>query len=230
MGDQRQFGERWVTLSSAVADHAFWIRWAIAVLAGYVAFIATPVAWATSTRVLTAWDAALLSALALPWWVILRADPTLSRATSRASDPGPVGLLLISLVASVSSLGFAINVLDDAELSTNALATHGETVLVVLAVLGGWLLLQTGYAMHYARVYYACAQDGAEPGLEFTDSPPDDLDFAYFAFGIGMAFETSDVTVTSRRMRRIVLAHGFISFLYNFAILGLMVNLIAGRV
>lgn len=215
---------------AAITDHAFWIRWVAAILLGSLVFVATPRGWPPSIRVLTAWDVALFVALALPWWVILHADPKLSRATARGSDPGRVGLLLISLIASVSSLAFAVNVLDDPGTVPGSLATHGESVLVVLAVLGGWLLLQTGYAMHYARVYYSSAQDGGDPGLAFTDAPPDDLDFAYFAFGIGMAFETSDVTITTRNMRRLVLAHGFLSFLYNFAIFGLMVNLLAGRI
>lgn len=217
-------------LATMLADHAFWMRWLVAGLAGYVIFLATPGIWAMSTRVLAAWDCALVAALAVPWWVILRADPTLSRSASRGSDPGTVGLLLISLIASLSSLVFAVNVLDDPDVGASALATHVETLLVVCAVLGGWALLQTGYTLHYARLYYAAAQDERQPGLEFTDAPPDDLDFAYFAFGVGMAFETSDVSVTTRRMRQVVLAHGLLSFLYNFAILGLMVNLVAGRV
>lgn len=223
-------GGRGGRLVSVIADHAFWIRWAAAVLVGSLVFLATPAAWPISTRLLTAWDVALLAALAFPWWVILHADPTLSRTTAPGSDPGRVGLLLISLVASVSSLAFAVNVLDDPGSDAGTLAIHGETALVVLAVLGGWLLLQTGYALHYARIYYGSAQDGGDPGLAFTDPPPDDLDFAYFAFGIGMAFETSDVTITTRGMRRVVLAHGFLSFLYNFAIFGLMVNLLSVRV
>lgn len=214
----------------SIVDRALWVRWFVAALAGYVVFAVTPADWPASVRFLAAWDCALVAALALPWWLIFHADPVVTRARAQASDPGRVGLLLISLLASVSSLVLAVMVLDDPEPGAAAISTLGENLLVALAVLGGWMLLQTGYALHYARLYYASTSGDGDPGLQFTDPPPDDLDFAYFAFGIGMAFEPADVTVTTRRMRRTVLAHGVVSFLYNFAIVGLMVSLLAGRI
>ena len=65
--------------------------------------------------------------------------------------------------------------------------------------------------------------------LEFRGGPPDDADFAYFAFGIGMTFQIPDVNVTTRQMRRVVLFHQLLAFAYNTAILALIVNLLAGR-
>ena len=54
------------------------------------------------------------------------------------------------------------------------------------------------------------------------------LDFAYFAFTIGMCFQTSDVTITSRQIRRAVLAHAVLSFAYNTTILATAVSLVVG--
>ena len=54
------------------------------------------------------------------------------------------------------------------------------------------------------------------------------LDFAYFAFTLGMCFQTSDVCVTSRHIRRAVLAHALLSFLYNTIVLALAFNLVLG--
>jgi uncharacterized membrane protein len=88
-------------------------------------------------------------------------------------------------------------------------------------------LLHTAYTLHYAGLFYA--DPDMAGGLEFRGGPPDDADFAYFAFGIGMTFQIPDVNVTNRQMRRVVLAHQLVSFAYNTAILALVVNLLAGR-
>ena len=60
-------------------------------------------------------------------------------------------------------------------------------------------------------------------------TPQEDLDFAYFSFTIGMCFQTSDVTITERGIRRTTLVHGVLSFVYNTAILALALNLVFGR-
>jgi uncharacterized membrane protein len=68
-------------------------------------------------------------------------------------------------------------------------------------------------------------------GLDFlNEKRPDYLDFAYFSFVIGMTFQVSDVTVSSSRIRRLVLLHGLISFLFNTIIVALSINIIAGMV
>ena len=59
-----------------------------------------------------------------------------------------------------------------------------------------------------------------------AEEKPDYWDFAYFSFVIGMTFQVSDVAVTSNRLiRRLVLAHGILSFVFNAAILAVTVNL-----
>jgi uncharacterized membrane protein len=40
-----------------------------------------------------------------------------------------------------------------------------------------------------------------------------------------MTFQVSDVQVTGKQMRRLVMAHGLVSFVFNVAILALIVNL-----
>jgi uncharacterized membrane protein len=44
---------------------------------------------------------------------------------------------------------------------------------------------------------------------------------------IGMTSQVSDVAVTSRRMRRLTLIHGFLAFVFNIAVLALSINIIA---
>ena len=58
-----------------------------------------------------------------------------------------------------------------------------------------------------------------------SDDQPDYWDFIYFSFVVGMTFQVSDVQVTSKLIRRLVVAHGVVSFAFNVAILALMVNI-----
>ena len=55
-------------------------------------------------------------------------------------------------------------------------------------------------------------------------------DFVYFSFVIGMTSQVSDVAITSKPIRRIVAAHGVVSFLFNAALLALTVNIAAGAI
>ena len=60
------------------------------------------------------------------------------------------------------------------------------------------------------------------------NTKPDYLDFAYFAFVIGMTFQVSDVEINSGMIRRTALAHGLLSFAFNTFVVALTINLIAG--
>jgi Protein of unknown function (DUF1345) len=102
-------------------------------------------------------------------------------------------------------------------------------LLCVLGVLMSWGLLHTSYAMYYAHLYYRTPSKRG--GMEFPgEEEPAALDFAYFAFTIGTAFSTSDVSVSSSKIRRKVLIHSVLAFFYNTTILALVVNLITGFV
>ena len=103
-----------------------------------------------------------------------------------------------------------------------------EPLLVLLCVVGvllSWALLHTSYAMHYAHLYYRNPRKAG--GMEFPGGEePGALDFAYFAFVIGTAFATSDVSVSSGKVRLAVLVHSVLAFFYNATILALVLNLI----
>lgn len=66
--------------------------------------------------------------------------------------------------------------------------------------------------------------------MSFPGTPaPDFSDFIYYAFVVGMTAQVSDVQVTSRRMRRLTLGHGVLSFLFNTVLLALAVNIAASQ-
>ncbi|MGH8575840.1 MAG: DUF1345 domain-containing protein [Gammaproteobacteria bacterium] len=86
--------------------------------------------------------------------------------------------------------------------------------------------------LHYAHLFYSSTARRPPPhndrGLDFPGEPnPDYLDFAYFAFVIGMTCQVSDVQVTSQSMRKLVLLHGVLSFGFNTLILALSINVLA---
>lgn len=73
------------------------------------------------------------------------------------------------------------------------------------------------------------ASSDTRGGLIFPDTTqPTYLDFAYFSYTIGVASQTADVSISSRDMRRIVLAHSVLAFFFNTTILALTINLAAG--
>ena len=95
------------------------------------------------------------------------------------------------------------------------------------AIALSWILTHTSYTLRYAKLYYRDPQRPRDAGcLNFPGKgPPADIDFAYFAFTIGMCFQTSDISVETREMRREVLVHALLSFVYNTMIVALALNL-----
>jgi uncharacterized membrane protein len=201
-----------------------WPARVIAALAGIICFVALPPWLGWETRFVGAWDLAVLVLIGEAWFVILRSDPQRARDRAVAEDPGRAALLAVSFGASVTSLVAAVVMIRHAQI----VAPEGlRPALGLVAIVGAWTLLHTAFTLHYAGLYYA--EPEMDGGLEFRGGLPDDADFAYFAFGIGMTFQIPDVNVTNRQMRRVVLAHQLVSFAYNTAILALVVNLLAGR-
>ena len=64
--------------------------------------------------------------------------------------------------------------------------------------------------------------------LNQGDALPTYTDFAYLALGVGTAFQVSDTNIQTSEVRRTVLVHSLVSFLFAAAILGITVNLVAG--
>ena len=91
--------------------------------------------------------------------------------------------------------------------------------------------MHTTFALHYAHDYYRGSKPG---GLQFPSGDakdkPDYWDFVYFSFVIGMTAQTSDVGITDKIIRRTATVHGIISFVFNTALLALMVNIAASAI
>lgn len=100
-------------------------------------------------------------------------------------------------------------------------------VLIILTLALAWLFTNVVYAFHYAHLAYLHPDTGCI-GLEFPRTThPVYWDFIYFSFTCGMAFATSDVIVTTTRIRRIVVIHCLAAFAFNIGVLAFTINLLA---
>ncbi|WP_323095998.1 DUF1345 domain-containing protein [Intrasporangium sp. YIM S08009] len=103
-----------------------------------------------------------------------------------------------------------------------------DGVIGVLAVGVGWLCVHTVYVLRYARLYYAVSDEGRPP-IDFnTDEDPAFSDFAYFSFNLGMAYQVSDTAVRSSQVRRVVLGHTLLAYLYGTIVIASTINLVVG--
>lgn len=95
------------------------------------------------------------------------------------------------------------------------------------AVLLAWAILHFGYAERYAKTFYAAPDD--EKPLAFPNiDKPTFVEFAYFSFTLGTTFSVSDVETQTTAIRRQILAHSILSFVYNTATVGIAVSVITG--
>lgn len=181
-------------------------------------------AW-PSTVVLTSWVVYCASYLALVGHLAWRLDAADTRRRAAWEDPGAAMLFMLVTLAACASL-VAVALAVDAGALLQGLSRLLHLVLMMLSVAGAWLLIQGVFALHYARRYY---QDDPNGGLVFPGGlSPDYLDFFYFSAVVGMTSQVSDVSVTGRGMRRLVLWHGMLSFAFNLTVLALAVNVLAG--
>jgi len=99
-------------------------------------------------------------------------------------------------------------------------------IIIIATLVLAWLFSNMVYALHYAHMAYMQPGSGAS-GLEFPNtSQPVYWDFVYFAFTIGMTFQTSDVQIASDRIRRVVTVHSFAAFVFNIGVLAFTINVL----
>jgi uncharacterized membrane protein len=179
--------------------------------------------------VVAGWDAAAIAFLISVWPIIIRADSgnvvQLAKREDETRSSATV-LLLAASVASLLGVGFAL-ILAGRHSGRLQVLLIGVAVLTVVL---SWTVVNTVFTLRYAD-QTAGSQDA---GISFgdTDGPegPTYRDFAYVAFTIGMCYQVSDTTVRDRRIRRTVLSHALLSYVFGVAIVGGSVNLIAGLI
>ncbi len=153
------------------------------------------------------------------------------RLHSRENNAGRVLVLVITTVVSLAILAAIASDLPSAR--------HGESwavIKLVFTLAMAWTFTNLVFMLHYAHAHYApppnrMGHDGAlhHGGFDFPGTPePDYWDFLYFSFTAGMSFAASDVNVTSGRVRRVLVVHCLLSFIFNIGVIAFTINALSG--
>lgn len=179
-----------------------------------------------ATRLLIAWNVGAWAFLILI--LHMATDPRRDASVfSRPEDENQWVLVVLGIVASLAAMAAIVWELGPVKNMAGWEKT-GHLTLVGVTVLSAWTFLQVMFALHYAGVYFVRRKGAYQGGLEFPGTPqPEWMEFFYQAFVIGCTFASSDVNVSSMRMRRIVVIQGVACFFFNAIILALTINVAA---
>ena len=197
----------------------------ISIATGILAFFLLPDTLRLVTRLLISWDIFIALYLALVYVMMYRSGLAHIKRNAARQDDGRFLIPLVTALGAFASLAAIIFELGASQHSMPGLALATATIAL------SWAAVHTTFALHYAHDYYRGAKPG---GLQFpsgdTREHADYWDFVYFSFVIGMTAQVSDVGITDKLIRRTVTVHGIISFVFNTALLALMVNIAASAI
>ncbi len=195
----------------------------VALAAGVVVGLAVGLADAWHYAAIAGWAAACIVYIVWVWVKVWGLDADATRSHATLEDPGRrIADLVLLLAALAGVLAVVYNLVDARQLKGGA--QLGVALLGIVSVALSWALVHTLYMLRYARMYYR--SDG---GVDFNqDEPPQYSDFAYLAFTLGMTFQVSDTNITSSYIRRAILRHTLLSYLFGTVIIAATVNLVAG--
>jgi uncharacterized membrane protein len=195
---------------------------------GLSVFFLLPSSWSLVTRVLVAWDGGVTSFLVLLWiWMGgLTAQQICSRYIEEDAS-APVILVVVTFTALLSLIAIVEPLATLRHVGGSERTWHFVLAAVTLA--DSWLLVPAMFTTHYADMYYSCQKSDRPLSFPDTDMPIF-WDFAYFSFTIAAACQTADVFTRRSSIRRVVLIHEVISFVFNASILGFAINVTAGLI
>ncbi len=204
--------------------HRLWIG----LTAGAAAFFLLPAHWSPISRVLVSWNCGVVLFLALIylWMRSLTAEQICLRYNEEDSSATFI-LILVTLAALLSLVAIVEPLATIRRVAGNERIWHFGLATVTL--IDSWLLVPTIFTTYYADVFYSADERNRPLRFPETDMPVF-WDFAYFSFTIAAACQTADVSTTRGSIRKVVVAHELISFLFNASILGFAINVTAGLI
>jgi uncharacterized membrane protein len=172
---------------------------------------------------LGAWDTTALIYVLWTWFSVWPMTPVATKSHAKQEAPGRTSTEILLIVASIASLvavGFLIELA-----SKNSGFIKGLDIFLGLAsVVVSWSVVQTTYALKYARLFYG----DPEGGIDFNDpEPPRYSDFAYLAFTLGMTFQVSDTALKTKELRATALKQSLLSYVFGTIIIATTINTIA---
>ena len=228
MADGREFEERLARFRKLPVFLRMVVsrpRTFVAIAVALAVFFLLPESLRLVTRALLSWDLFAAIYLVLAYVMMLRCGHEHIKPSAILQDDGRFLIMMVTQLGALASLAAIVF-----ELGASNKSAQGLTLAVITIALS-WTLVHTTFALHYAHEYYRGRKPG---GLQFpsgdTRDHADYWDFVYFSFVIGMTAQVSDVGITDKIIRRTATVHGIISFVFNTALLALMVNIAASAI
>jgi uncharacterized membrane protein len=170
--------------------------------------------------VLVGWGLGAAVVLVWVWRISWPADDWLTKRLAEEEGRTRVTDTAV-LTAAVASLVAVLQALMNAG-RHDAVAVAAVVLSVVDTILS-WALVNTVFALRYARLYFA----GGDGGIAFEqEEPPAYSDFAYVAFTVGMAFAVAETGFTSSELRKVGLGHALLSYLFGTVLIAVSVSLL----
>jgi uncharacterized membrane protein len=204
------------------------LRLWIAVIAGIIVFFAWPQHWSAVSRVLLCWNFGVVLFLILlyAWMTRLSAQEICLRFIEE--DAAAPVILAFAIAAALLSLVAIVDILSTIKQSVGT-ERSAHLALAACTIASSWTLVPTLFTLHYADMFYSATPD--DRPLHFPQTAmPVFWDFAYFSFTIAAACQTADVATNELGIRKVVIAHTVISFVFNAAVLGFAINVTAGLI
>lgn len=170
-------------------------------------------------------DAASIVFLILMASLFRHGDAKSMRESAIRNDANRAGLLVITAIVML-----VILVAVASELTARDAADPLKVALIIATLSLAWGFSNMVYALHYAHIYYTADPGGQDfGGIDFPGTKePDYWDFTYFAFTLGMTFQTSDTDIRHRDIRRIATFHSLAAFIFNIGVLAFTINVMGG--
>lgn len=181
------------------------------------------------THALLGWNAGVVLFIVLALAMMTSTDAAAIRDRSLAEEEGRFTVLTFVIAAAAMTLiAIVLEVVAAKELHGTPRAM--SLALTFLTVIDSWAFVHVVFTIYYAHEYHAeiksRGRKASRGGLGFPGGTvPDYWDFLYFALTVGMTAQTSDVAVQSRTMRKLVIVHALVSFVFTTAVIALTVNL-----
>jgi uncharacterized membrane protein len=180
------------------------------------------------THVMIGWDTFSVCMIVMSWITFFITNSKQIREQSKTQDPRRSIIFIIIIISTLASF-LAVLLLIVTKKGENG-GSSWHLPIAVAGMLFSWILIHTIFTLRYAHIYYGDHETKPNThagGLEFPDDAlPEYLDFAYFSFVLGMTFQVSDVQIKSKRLRKLALLHGLLSFGFNTIMIALTINLI----
>jgi uncharacterized membrane protein len=202
-------------------------RLLIAASLGVAAATAAAFFFPWQLTVLAGWDVSAAFIVGSVWSFLPVLDaPSTEDVATREDDSRAVIDLVMVIACLVSLVGVVVG-LAHAKNNSGTISSV-LTGVAVFTVFLSWFTVHTLYTLRYAHLYYKAPVGGID--FDNPQEPPDYLDFVYMAFTIGMTFQVSDTNIAKRPIRRAVVRHSMLSYVFGTVIVGVAINVVGNLI